>query len=205
VTRWASVLALLALLVPAAARADGDPASDYLLTQPVFTPFSTKLPEASVEQLKAVQADAKKQGYEVRVALIASRNDLGAVPSLFAKPQIYARFLWQEVRFVYHGPLLVVMPNGFGYWEQSGDVDGEVDALAALKKPSEYPDLAQAGTAGVQAVAEVNGVTVTVPPLASGGGATFTRDRILIAVGAVVLAFVVAGAFWLRRRSPERP
>ena len=49
------------------------------------------------------------------MALIASPTDLGAIPSLFAKPQRYANFLDVEISF-FGGkqPLLVVMPNGYG-------------------------------------------------------------------------------------------
>jgi hypothetical protein len=197
VTRWLSaLLVLVALLAPAAARANGDPASDYLLTQPLFTPIDVKLPAASVEQLKTILADAKAKGYEVRVAVIATRYDLGAVPSLFDKPQIYARFLHQEIRFVYKGPLLIVMPNGFGYHEPGRVAAG----LDTLKPPSAYPDLAQAALPAVQLLAKEHGVEVAIPA-ASGSGSS-TRDRILIAAGAVVLAALVAGALWLRRRSP---
>jgi len=42
------VLVLTALLLSAgAARADGDPASDYLYTQKVFLPFDVKAPKAA--------------------------------------------------------------------------------------------------------------------------------------------------------------
>jgi hypothetical protein len=196
VTRWLSaLLVLVALLAPAAARANGDPASDYLLTQPLFTPIDVKLPQASVEQLTEILADAKAKGYEVRVALIATRYDLGAVPSLFDKPQIYASFLHQEIRFVYKGPLLIVMPDGYGYYEP-----GRVQAgLDTLKPPSAYPDLARAAVPAVQLLAKAHGVEVAIPQ--PGGPGSSTEDRILIAVGAVVLAGLVAGALWLRRRS----
>jgi hypothetical protein len=198
VTRWLSLALLLALLVPAAARADGDPASDYLLTQPVFTPFSEKIPQASVDQLLAIQNEAKRKGYEVRVALIASRTDLGSVPSLFGKPEPYARFLWQEIRFVYHGPLLVVMPDGYGYWQQGGKADAALARLAKLPKPATHPDLARAAVPAVQAVAAANGVAVSIP--AAGTATSHTRDRILIAAGAVALVALVLGAYALRRR-----
>ena len=46
--------------------------------------------------------------------MIGNRTDLGAVPQLWAKPQIYAKFLGAELRFVYKDTLLVVMPQGLG-------------------------------------------------------------------------------------------
>jgi hypothetical protein len=184
---------LAALLAPAAARAAGDPASDYLLTQAVFTPIDVTLPPASVEQLAEIQRDAKAKGYEVRVALIATRYDLGAVPTLFEKPQVYARFLWQEIRFVYHGPLLVVMPNGYGYWEQGGKV-----TMPRLPPPSSHTDLAAAAVPAVQALAKAHGVEVAIPPLRSQGGSPWRW--VAIGVGAGVAALLVAGALVLRRR-----
>jgi hypothetical protein len=138
-----ALLVLAALVAPAAARADGDPASDYLLTQPVFTPIDVKLPADSVEQLRKIQADAKAKGYEVRVALIATRYDLGAVPSLYNKPKAYITLLYQEIQFVYKGPLLVVMPAGYAYYERGKGPS----TLELSPKPSEAPDLARAAAA----------------------------------------------------------
>ena len=193
-TRWVSAaLVLAALAVPAAARADGDPASDYLLTQPIFTPIDVKLPAASIEQLRTIQADAKGKGYEVRVALIATRYDLGAVPSLFDKPQAYAAFLHQEVQFVYKGPLLIVMPGGYGYFEPDAS-----SHVVWSKKPSEYPDLAQAAVPVVQLLAKQHGVDVAIP--SAGGGSSEWRDRAIIAAAAVVVLGLLAGALRLRRR-----
>src|SRR3954453_23411029 len=107
------LLAAACVAVPAA-HADGDPASDYLLTQNVFVPFDGKVPKEQADALNAVVLDAKKKGYTIRVALISREFDLGAVPSLWRKPKTYARFLGQELFFVYKGRLLVVMPNGYG-------------------------------------------------------------------------------------------
>jgi hypothetical protein len=197
--RWASaLLALAALLAPAVARADGDPASDYLLTQPIFTPIDVKIPEDSVRQLETIQKEAKDEGYEVRVALIATRYDLGAVPVLYNKPTAYLALLSQEVRFVYKGPILVVMPAGYAYYEQGKGVT-KLD----LPKPSEAPDLARAAVPAVQLLAERHGIDVEIPTLGGGGGDVW-RDRALIAAGAVVLAALLAGALWLRRRPRTR-
>jgi hypothetical protein len=109
----ATLLASCCLAVPSA-HADGDPASDYLLTLNTFIPFDAKVPEADAEVLNKIVVDAKEKGYEIRVALIAKQFDLGAVPSLWRKPKTYARFLGQELFFVYKGRLLTVMPNGYG-------------------------------------------------------------------------------------------
>jgi hypothetical protein len=132
----ATAAALAVLLCAAApARADGDPASDYLVTQDVYLPVFTideQIPAKLQERLQAVVASAKKRGYRIRVAVIASRLDLGAVPSLWLRPQTYARFLGLELRLVYRGRLLVVMPNGFGFYYPKHDTDRERALLARL-------------------------------------------------------------------------
>src|SRR5262249_3715942 len=93
------VTALAACVVAGAARADGDPASDYLLASQTFIPFDLKLSEADQLELTSLVSDTNKAGYKVRVALIGSAYDLGAVTSLWRKPRPYARFLGAELAF----------------------------------------------------------------------------------------------------------
>jgi hypothetical protein len=107
-----AALLVLVFAVPGAARADADPASDYLYTTNVFLPLATKVSPGLARELRAVTAAAAKAGKPIRVALIATPTDLGGVPSLFGKPTDYARFLDAELQFVYSGRLLVVMPQG---------------------------------------------------------------------------------------------
>ena len=100
----AALLLLLAALASSApsAIADGDPASDVLLGQNVFVPYSPLSPTIK-RRLYAVCDAAQRAGYPLRIALIASKSDLGVVPSVFGKPRVYARFLssspaWSTVR-----------------------------------------------------------------------------------------------------------
>jgi hypothetical protein len=79
-----------------AALGDGDPASDYLITQQSFVPFQSGTTTAKAKELAALLADAKKQGFPLKVAVIASTYDLGSVPGLFRQPSKYASFLGQE-------------------------------------------------------------------------------------------------------------
>lgn len=201
-TRWPSLLvALLVLLLPAAARADGDPASDYLYTQSLFLPLDDSTPKPSEAQLRALLDDAKAKGYPVRVAVIRTRTDLGAVPSLFAKPERYAPFLGQELRFLFKGPLLIVMPSGYGFYWLAHDTAAEQKVLTALPPPSQAPDLARAAVPAVQGLAALQGVSLATPPLGGSGSGSETRDRILIAAGALVIAALVAAGFaWARGR-----
>jgi hypothetical protein len=126
-----AIVATLALVVAAGAAADGDPASDVLLSADVFTPYPPPTEKATSALTDAVHA-ASSSGDHVKVAVIGSKNDLGSVPSLFDQPRLYARFLGAELSFFYKGPLLVVMPSGFGFANNGKAVAGADAALAKL-------------------------------------------------------------------------
>jgi len=122
--------ALLGVSVPGAL-ADGDPASDVLYFQDVYMPYPAPSKHASSELQSGVRA-ARQDHYVIKVAVIATRTDLGAVPSLFGKPRAYAGFLGQEIRSFYTGPLLIVMPAGFGIWKNGTDTTAEEKVLAGV-------------------------------------------------------------------------
>ena len=103
-----SAAVLAACVVAGSARADGDPASDYLLGVQVFIPYDLKLPAEKQKELSALVHDANRSGYAIRVALIGSAYDLGAVTSLWQKPRPYAKFLGAELQFVYKQRLLAL-------------------------------------------------------------------------------------------------
>src|ERR1700742_343642 len=98
----------------APALADGDPASDVLAEQNVFIPADGSIPARDQAQLEAIVRASQRSGYPVRVAMIASRRALGSITHLWRAPAAYAGFLGRELPLVYHGALLVVMPNGYG-------------------------------------------------------------------------------------------
>lgn len=123
------LLAALALVLAAGAAADGDPASDVLLSTDVFTPYPPPSGKATKALTDAVHAASTHRAH-VKVAVIGSKNDLGSVPSLFNQPRKYARFLGAELSFFYKGPLLVVMPNGYGF-ANNGKVVAAADAALA--------------------------------------------------------------------------
>ena len=60
--KLAAIAILAALLAVPAARADGDPASDYLLAQKVFFPYDLKVPTATQQQLAALVDEANRVG-----------------------------------------------------------------------------------------------------------------------------------------------
>jgi hypothetical protein len=196
----ALLLVTACLLVPAAARANGDPASDYLLAQNVFLPFTTKIDNNEVQRLNALLRESHTADFPIRVALILSPSDLGTAFSLFGKPQKYAAFLGLELSFVYRNRLLVVMPNGYGYTVK-GDPDPK--ASAVLKKlPPPGPNATkevQAAIVAVQRLAAAEGQRLVVPK----GGISASRDRLTIAA-AVTAGIALIAAFVLYRRR-ERP
>lgn len=192
-------LALAALLLSAAAaRADGDPASDWLYTQKVFIPIDKPPAQKQQNELQATVAGAWKQGFKIKVAVIGSAYDLGAVPSLWRKPRTYARFLGAELTFLYRQRLLIVMPNGFGFYWKGHQPAAAYATLAKVRIPPGPNGLASAATSAVVRLAQADGVTITAakPPHDS-----TNRDRLIILAAILVLiALAVAGRFVLRRR-----
>ena len=143
-----AVAAVAGLTTPAA-RADGDPASDVLYFQDVFLPYAKPSADAA-KRLESSVAAANKGGFRIKVAVIQSEQDLGSVPSLFNRQDIYARFLGTELKLFYTQRLLVVMPAGFGIYHSGKPVDAEKAALAGVQIASPSPDdLTNAAAAAV--------------------------------------------------------
>jgi hypothetical protein len=199
---------LLALVFVPLARADGDPASDYLLQAPSFVPPDTALSSYDTTQLNALLRAAKTAGYTVRVALIASRYDMGSVTILFKKPKLYAPFLSQELKFLYQGRTLVVMPNGYAIARDGKPDPGEQAVLDKLPPPNPFAGagLAADTASAVRALATHAGVKVgALPKLKASSGNSTNDDRIYIAAGAVVLLTLAGGVVFWRRRGLPRP
>jgi hypothetical protein len=168
---WWACLALLAGAVaalPATARADGDPASDVLATQPVFLPQDGGIAALPQSQLMSLVASAQRAGYPLRVAVIARRSDLGAVTALWRRPASYARFLAQELSQVAHGTLLVVMPDGFGLTRIGSAGSAPPDALRGLPAPGSGRALGAAAIGAVRRLAATAGYRL---PAAGSGAA----------------------------------
>jgi hypothetical protein len=127
-------LALVPLVLPVAAHADADPASDTLYQGRVFLPLSAKVSPRLARELDSVTLEAEHAGRPVRVALIASKTDLGGVPQLFGKPTTYARFLAGELQFVYPEKVLIVMPRGAALGDHAHLV-ADPDVLNANVEP----------------------------------------------------------------------
>jgi hypothetical protein len=199
VLRAIAVAVALFLAVPAAAHANGDPASDVLLTDTLFVPYQAPSRE-QVDKLRGVIDRAREAGQPVRVAIIHSPRDLGAVPALFGHPREYAELLRGElVNPVEPGargsrvPLLVVMAAGLA----TGNVPPEVDRkLRGIEVASEATpdDLVAAAGYGVQELAKANGKPIPATfskPDPGGGGGALTAILIVIALAAVLTVLIV--------------
>jgi hypothetical protein len=195
------VVALGALLAAPAARANGDPASDILLTQPVFFPIDATLSDSDRETLLKTVADADKHGYTIRVALIPFTSDLGTAVSLWRHPQDYSKFLGKELAFVYRNRLLIVQPSGFGFYNQGKPVAKEQQVLAKVPVGKTPAGLTHSADAAVRALAAADGVVLPVDKPKS----TATRDRLIIAAaGLLILLIIFVPGRWLRARGAAR-
>jgi hypothetical protein len=210
--RLALIILLASLAVVPVARADGDPASDYLLGTPAFVPPDAQFSSSEKTELTQLLAGARHGaalpgglagGYTIRVAVIASRYDLGSVSVLAKQPKLYAHFLSQELRFVYKGRLLVVMANGYGVARNGKPDPAEQKVVDPLPPPgaTHGSDLAAATVKAVRALATNAGVRIAAPVAVQGSSSsTTTRDRIVIAAAALVVLAAALGAGLYRRR-----
>lgn len=202
-TRFASALAVLLLaaaLLPATAFADGDPASDVLLGENVFYPYSPPTSKSLQTTLNAETAAAKKAGLALKVALIGSPVDLGVIPDLFGKPQQYADFLDQEISFHTKQPLLVVMAAGYG---AQGLDPPATKAVAGLPRPAgkSSDDLARAAITAVAKLAAASGHPFKgVPGVSGSSGSGGSATTILVVVLALAALATAAALVVVRRR-----
>ena len=194
--------ALAGGVLAGSARADGDPASDYLLVQKVFLPFDAKFPAQQQAQFTTLVAAANRSGFEIRVALITSSYDLGAITSLWRQPRTYARFLAEELSYLYKGRLLIVMPNGFGFHWLNHPSTGEYALLAKVPIASGGAGLLAAAHTAVQRLATAAGVKIVAPAHVTTPAQRNTHDRIVIIVASLAaIAAAAALRLLLRRRA----
>jgi hypothetical protein len=193
-------LLALALVLPASALGNGDPASDVLLQGKIYFP-TQRVSVGAAESLKAVVDKANAKGYAIRVALIHDETDLGTVPDLLNQAQKYSEFLGPEIRFAYKGDLLVVMPNGLGL-TSTDKSPPPANAVKGIEvEAGGSPDgLAQTAELAIPKLAAAAGKPLEDKKSGGGGGAL---AGILVAV-ALLLAGV-GGAIWVRRSQAPEP
>src|ERR1700722_7231294 len=158
------VLAVVALAVLSpAARADGDPGSDVLVYQNLFVAADSNISVPQQVELGNLLTAADKDGFQIRVAVIATPSDLGAITALWQQPTAYASFLGTELSLAYGQRLLIVMPNGFGFNWQRHSGSAAYSVLGKLPIGSGGAGLATAAETAVRALAQAAGIRVRVP------------------------------------------
>jgi hypothetical protein len=213
--RAATLLALTACLAllagatsPPLARADGDPASDVLAAQSLFLPADGGFSQSEQARLTGLLASARRSGYPIRLALIATPSDLGSISQLWGRPGAYARFLGAELSLLFHGTLLVVMPAGFGVADIGSGSATHSTPASALSPPPRGTPMVAAALGAVQRLAAGAGHRLAIPSAAaaspSGGSALGSVDLgswVALAAGAAAIA--AAWALSLRARPPR--
>jgi hypothetical protein len=200
----ALVLASLGLAA-ASAPADGDPASDTLLIQQLYTPVSQKISAPVLAQLTSTITAANTAGFKIRVALILDRTDLGAVPQLFGHPTQYVHLLASELVYGWKGGVIAVQPSGIGV--RNVTPLAKAQALMntiAVAKPATADTLAEAATTAVRKLAAQDGKTLpavtTTASTGSSSGGSSPWGWVEIAVPVVVL-IAAAGVIVVRLRA----
>lgn len=205
VSRIATIVLIalfIASSVSSAAFADADPASDVLLGENVFYPYNPPVASSLQAALNAETAAAHRAHLPIKVALIATPVDLGAIPTFFGKPRQYAAFLDQEISFGGRVPLLVVMPDGYG---TAGLPPAATAAAASLARPSSATSnaLAQAALTAVRRLAAASGHGLGGGSSGSGGRSSGSSPALPLAIVAIVCVLLAAGILTWRRRRPS--
>ncbi len=165
-----SALLLAAILVglvhPGVSLADGDPASDVLLAQNAYYPYQPPVSHVLEATLDKLLSSAEHSHLPLKVAVIGSPGDLGAVPSFFGHPQPYAQFLDREISFNNRPPLLVVMPAGFGVVAA-----GSLSSLGAVKIDTGHGSdgLVRSAIDAAAVLLRANGQTLARPSISAAG------------------------------------
>jgi hypothetical protein len=201
------LLTLVALAaLPSFAVADGDPASDVLIANTLYTPVAQKISPPVLAELQTTIREANAGGFKVRVALILDRTDLGAVPQLFGEPVKYVKLLASELVYAWKGAVVAVQPSGVGV--QNVEPLAPAQKLAdsvAVAKPASADALAEAANTTIRKLAAEDSVTFTAGGSTSSKDSTDSTTRILGGVLIVVLILLFIGQIVIRRRARAKP
>jgi hypothetical protein len=208
----ALLLTILVGLPPTQARADGDPASDVLVNQWLFLGADAAVPLPEQLRLVSLLGAARRAGVPIRVAIISSPSDLGAVSELWDQPRAYAGFLGYELSLTSRTRLIVVMPNGVGYYSPGHSATSIDDLVGRIPYGRSGSALVSAARAAVMSVADAAHVRLVAPGRPAGGRLSAptlwrpTTDRLFGIVTLMALVAVFAGCLTLargRRPSPR--
>jgi hypothetical protein len=221
---------LVALAAAGGARADGDPASDFLYLGTLFPSLASPANGKNGNELRGLLKAARADGLPIKVALISTKTDLGQYPQLFSTPQRYADLLASEIAIykALKAPVIVVTPNGLAAAGREPRGKKFVDItharaaqlLAGIATPphADGETLAGAAIDAVRQVAKADGHPLPehVQPVGSSGSPTPQGKK---GINGWLVAGIVAALFfaaWLvfeivatirerRRRNGEEP
>ena len=198
---------LVALAAPGGALGHGDPASHYLEAEPLYPAFANRPSQAVELELLGVLQAAERRGYPVKVALVATEDDLTDDPRMLRRPQRYAEFVSRELG-VLRAPVLIVTPFGLGV---SGPRMTRAEAhslVRGLDPPTgrQGDALARAAIAGVRQLAVAGGrpLPADIPPapmLGSDTRGSGSSDLLRVAAlfGVTFLVLWLSFELWTRR------
>ncbi|MBO0769490.1 MAG: redoxin domain-containing protein [Solirubrobacterales bacterium] len=203
--RWFLILVCaLALALPAGAAADGDPGSDVLIYQSLFTGADDNISPQQQVALGKLLSATKQAGKPVRVAIIGHSDDLGAVTPLWQKPLPYAQYLGTELSAAFHGHLVVVMPNGVATYS-----NGHAKPLTGIHSGASAQALVAAATRAIPQAAGVSAgaldksgggsTQLSAQPSAAPPGASGGHNLIALWIALGVLALGAVALQWRRR------
>lgn len=181
---FAAVIALLVL--PSAALGHGDePAVEALESGDLYLPHEPAVPEDVADALEQTVRRSRDAGYPLKVAVLATKHDLGEAEQLFGQPAFYARWLSRSVGRNRSIPLLIVTPSGYGTEAAGASAPA---AIARVKPPSSgsADALGRSAIDATHALAKAAGHPFAKPEI-SGGTSP------LLVVGVPVLLLVLAG------------
>jgi hypothetical protein len=157
------------------------------------------VPKERQQEFTSFVDATNRSGFAIRVAIIGSSYDLGSVTSLWRQPQTYARFLGAELQFVYRKRLLIVMPNGFGFYWKGHAATRESALLAKIRIGPGGPGLVDAAQAAVTKLAAASGVHVTRTAQKSAAKKGGHGRSLIILAAIAALAIAVLARLALRR------
>lgn len=197
---------VLALLTPAAARADGDPSSDVLLFQDAYLPYFPAPSDAEAQTLVRLLEQVRREGHPMKVSVILGTGDLGAYPDLFGRPADYAELLESELAVRLRRPrLLVVMPAGLA-GRNLGPEGGAVLQDIEVDAGDGSDGLVRTAIEAVARVASANGEPTEVPEIAkdpepaAAGGRSYTALYVVSGLIVLLGLALIAASFALRGR-----
>ena len=210
----------LGVLSPSA-RADGDPGSDVLVYQNLFVAADANISIAQQVEVGDLLTSAQRGGFTIRVAIIATPADLGAITQLWGKPTSYASFLGVELSLAYAQRLLVLMPDGFGFNWPGHATAAAYKVLGKVAIKPGGSGLATSAETAVRALAYASGVWLAAPTASPAAGTTGTTGTggttggrastpaapmvLIVGIAVAALAACVLGGWLARRAGFRRP